>query len=188
VPRGVHLHRAGLNAAAILGTFEWVTPISGHLRRSIGSLDWDLLDPANSGFACSRLPTAIGHGLLIVLFGSGQLRPRQILHPTDKLRTVAKACPNLGVAGTGFPPGENPPFQRPGYLRVGRRTRPTMRPRTKGQNLGHAPSAAPEGQGRKGPSRASRRALRYSVIPPAGDIGPTQAIPSDLPGATIPSR
>jgi hypothetical protein len=57
---------------------------------------------------------------------------------------VAKARPNLGVAGTSLPPGENPPFQRPEHLRIARRTRPTMRPRTKGQNLGHTPSAAPE--------------------------------------------
>jgi len=115
-------------------------------------LDRDLLDPAtpagwNEPQPCSCLPTAIGHPLLIVVLGPGQLCPRQILHATDKLRTVAKARPNFGVAGTSLPPGENPPFQRPEHLRIARRTRPTMRPRTKGQNLGHTPSAAPESPG-----------------------------------------
>ena len=115
-------------------------------------MDRDLLDPAipagwNEPKPCSCLPTAIGHALLIVVLGPGQFCPRQILHATDKLRTVAKARPNLGVAGTGLPPGENPPFQRPEHLRIARRTRPTMRPRTKGQNLGHTPSAAPESPG-----------------------------------------
>jgi hypothetical protein len=81
------------------------------------------------------------------LSGPGQLHARQVLNATDELRTAAKACPNLGVARTGLPPGEDPPFQRPEHLLIGRRTRRTMGPRTEGQDLGHTPSAAPKSPG-----------------------------------------
>jgi hypothetical protein len=137
-----------------------------------GTSSWtlqDLLDPAipadwDEPQPCSCLPTAIGHALLIVVLGPGQLRPRQILHATDKLRTVAKARANLGVAGTSLPPGENPTFQRPEHLRIARRTRLTMRPRTKGQDLGHTPSASPESPGHLGRVNTSRYEPAYPPL------------------------
>lgn len=129
----------------------------GILDRAIRA-DWDEPQP------CSCLPTAIGHALLIVVLSPGQLRPGQILHATDKLRTVAKTRPNLGVAGTSLPPGENPPFQRPEHLRIARRTRLTMRPRTKGQDLGHTPSAAPESPGHLGRVNTSRYEPAYPPL------------------------
>src|ERR1019366_6394360 len=104
----------------------------------------------------SRRSAAAGHALLIVFLDSGQLRPRQVLHTTDKLWTAAKARPDLGVAGTGLPPGEDPPFQRPEHLRVGQRSRPTRGPRTKDQDLGHTPSTAPESPGHLGRVDAGR--------------------------------
>jgi hypothetical protein len=118
----------------------------------------------NEPLPCSRLPIAIGHALLIVLLGSGQLRPSQVLHATNELRTAAKARPNLGVGGTSLPPGENPPFQGPEHLRIGRRTRLTMGPRTKGQDLEHTPSTAPESPGHLGRVNTGRYEPAYPPL------------------------
>jgi len=106
----------------------------------------------------------MGQALLIVRRGSGQLRPRQVLHPTDELRTAAKARPNLGVGGTSLPPGENPPFQGPEDLRIGRRARFTPRPRTQGQDLEHTPSAAPESPGHLGRVNTGRYEPAYPPL------------------------
>ena len=137
-----------------------MTSLRGRICAGIGGLHRNLLDPARRLAGrrrfSSRRSAAVGHALRIVFLDSGQLRLRQVLHTTDELWTAAKARADLGVAGTGLPPGEDPPFQRPEHLRVGQRSRPTMGPRTKGQDLGHTPSTAPESPGHLGRVDTSR--------------------------------
>jgi hypothetical protein len=106
----------------------------------------------------------IGHTLPSVFLDSGQLRSRQDLDATDELWTAAKARPDLGVAGPCLPPGEDSPFQRPEHLWVGRRTRPTLGPRTKGQDLEHTPSAAPESPGHLGRIDTPRYEVAYPPL------------------------
>jgi hypothetical protein len=161
-------------------------PVPRFPKASLGSSG-----PGNAGWPeCAAVPSrqqaAVGHTLLSVFLDSGQLRSRQVLHATDELWTAAKARPDLGVAGTRLPPGEDSPFQRPEHPWVGRRTRPTIGPRTQGQDLEHTPSAAPESPGHLGRVDTGRyeaaypplnraasafRWLQTQVRPPLNDIG-----------------
>jgi hypothetical protein len=141
-------------------------PPFAEISERVGS---DLPDPAtlagrNAPLFLSRQQAAVDHTLLSVFLDVCQLRSRQVLHATDELWTAAKARPDLGVAGTRLPPGEDSPFQRPEHLWVGRRTRPTMGPRTKGQDLEHTPSAAPESPGHLGRVDTGRYEAAYPPL------------------------
>ncbi|HAM02028.1 MAG TPA: hypothetical protein DCQ30_07335 [Acidimicrobiaceae bacterium] len=82
--------------------------------------------------------------------GTGEFASGEVLDLTDEARAAAKARSDLCVADPGVPQGKDPSFQWSQDVRSGHRCRPRPTQCAELEDLGDAPSAAPEPPGNLG--------------------------------------